>query len=278
MGLITDTCELNGEMSIKYSCVSDAISGDSLTVSVWDSNDCSGTALASMPVLETGCDSVNKTAAIVQCDQVAGPTPMPTAPTASQPTAPTTASGSSCNSVEILETATENGQSAMAYPIDICVTRDLLGHTEVNSGKLVCDNGVGRLEMYAGSAHCSGTPSFEDPCHFDWELEQCGSTSVCDSVPCTYAALEYWDEVTECNGEVPATDKYVNHTIMGLITDTCELNGEMSIKYSCVSDAISGDSLTASVWDSNDLENGQSAMPAMAYPIDICMTRDLLGH
>eukprot|EP01083_Nonionella_stella_P061999 161322_1 len=271
---VMDTCPIraSSDSIVRPRCESTA-SGDSYVVDIfdyWDSGgSCSGTPIASF-TQQSECDAASGTAAMIQCNQVSVATPMPTAPTmivtnapttpaptsmrTDMPTAPTTASSKSCNSVEISDVSVIHASTRIALPMDVCVTRDLGDHTDVNSAKPVCINGIGRLEMYAGSTDCSGTSSLEDPCHFDWGMDECDSTSTCDSEPCSYASLEFWEEVSQCDGDVPAPDQYVNHTIMGVITDTCErfLDDSMSFKYSCVSNATNGDSLTVDWWMASD--------------------------
>eukprot|EP01083_Nonionella_stella_P066004 173468_1 len=216
------------------------------------------------------CIDSTECAGDMECNQGFCVTPQPTsmpipptAPTTSTPTAPTTSAPTTdtltCNFVEI-EDESDTSIPGMILPIDVCISRDLNSHADMYSAKPVCVNGVAKLEMYAGVTDCSGTPSIGYPCDFDiWDVNQCVVSSYnCDSLPCTYALVEGWEEVSQCDGDVPATDQYVNHFIRPFITDTCEDLDTMSLEYTCVSNVLSME-----VWMTSDCSGVSADTDAM---------------
>eukprot|EP01083_Nonionella_stella_P228186 808904_1 len=103
-----------------------------------------------------------------------------------------------CNVVELVDPISSDSE---IMPINVCMTSD--NQTTIESIQFVCDsNGVGQMEVYQNSADCIGTPtSTLDPCNYWSETDPCVATSTCDSIPCTYTAVEQWDGVTQCNGD-----------------------------------------------------------------------------
>eukprot|EP01083_Nonionella_stella_P185201 674631_1 len=142
----------------------------------------------------------------------------------------------------------------LTHPIDACIARDTNNHAHINSRKFVCDsNGVAMMQYFAGTLDCSGTPSIKDLC-YDSGMDYCVSTYICNSSPCTYYTyLEHWDGVTQCTGDVPAANAWVNHTIMPLIFDAHCPDGP---QLSCAVDAILVD-----IYDSTDCSSAGLQSP-----------------
>eukprot|EP01083_Nonionella_stella_P049480 131844_1 len=160
-----------------------------------------------------------------------------------------------CNSVTIIDIW------PLTYPIDACIARDTNNHAHINSRKFVCDsNGVAMMQYFAGTLDCSGTPSIKDLC-YDSGMDHCVSTYICNSSPCTYYTyLEHWDGVTQCTGDVPAANAWVNHTIEPLVFDTHCPDG---VQLSCVVDAILFD-----IYDSTDCSSAGYQLPVFETGCD----------
>eukprot|EP01083_Nonionella_stella_P318769 1166858_1 len=127
---------------------------------------------------------------------------------------------SACNVVELVD---QTGYYLPAImPINVCITRD--NQSMAESVQFVCDsNGAGQMEFYQNSVDCIGTPtSIEDPCTYWMGADSCVATSICDASPCAYATAEFWEGVSQCNGDqVAANADYVHHEDIAVQTDTC---------------------------------------------------------
>eukprot|EP01083_Nonionella_stella_P168496 569039_1 len=170
-----------------------------------------------------------------------------------------------CNVVELVDPISSDSE---IMPINVCMTSD--NQTTIESIQFVCDsNGVGQMEVYQNSADCIGTPtSTLDPCNYWSETDPCVATSKCDSIPCTYAAVELWDGVSQCNGDEVATNAYLHHQDIPVLTGICvsdTVNTTMSWQYVCVVDATAyGDSLTYDLWYNS---NCSGTPDAAAVPV-----------
>eukprot|EP01083_Nonionella_stella_P074020 200566_1 len=173
-----------------------------------------------------------------------------------------------CNVVELSDPSSSYSE---IIPINVCMTSEDQTIMEMESVQFVCDsNGAGQMEFYQNSVDCIGTPtSTLDPCDRWLETsDPCVATSTCDSIPCTYTAVEQWDGVTQCNGDQVATNAYQHHQDIPVLTGICvsdTVNTTMSWQYVCVVDATAyGDSLTYDVWYNS---NCSGTPDAAAVPV-----------
>eukprot|EP01083_Nonionella_stella_P296156 1006181_1 len=86
--------------------------------------------------------------------------------------------------------------------------------------------------------------------------DPCVAMSICDQSSCTYAVVEQWAGVSQCNEDEVATNAYVHYWEVAVPTGTCfsasTNTTTLSMEYLCVVDATYGNSGALNVWYNSD--------------------------
>eukprot|EP01083_Nonionella_stella_P137936 419674_1 len=149
-----------------------------------------------------------------------------------------------CNSIHLF-----NGDDkVMIVPEYVCIAK-YLNHGEIKESRnIVCDGQGGGLTNIYDNLDCLGPPiRTEDPCFnpqtFTYRntYTDCSYTMHCGGELCTYAfSEEWWGNVTDCDGDVPAANTFTNYTSYAAVLDHCVVGDASSNKWVCTDRGVMG--------------------------------------